>query len=58
VATRREQETVKMSGDNDLPDEAALTEDSAIPDIGAVRRTYPIETRIDAEQVRLLLAAF
>ncbi|MEQ8378590.1 HAMP domain-containing sensor histidine kinase [Parvibaculum sp.] len=31
-------------------------EEEVIPPLGAMRRTYPIETRIDAEQVNLLMS--
>lgn len=56
VAPRPEHEAVNRPNEADLPEPAAPAEEDAIPELGAVRRTYPIETRIDAEQVRLLFS--
>ncbi|MEQ9151327.1 MAG: hypothetical protein RLO06_07520, partial [Parvibaculum sp.] len=41
--------------DNPAEDVPAA-EEEVIPPLGAMRRTYPIETRIDAEQVKLLMS--
>ncbi len=38
------------------PERAPAAEDADLPPIGAMRRSHPIETRIDAEQVKLLMS--
>lgn len=53
---RPEHETVNRPSETDNSETAVPGEEIAIPGLGAVRRTLPIETRIDAEQVRLLLS--
>lgn len=37
-------------------EETPAEEEGVFPPLGAMRRTYPIETRIDAEQVKLLMS--
>lgn len=56
MASRPEHDTVTEPSTADTPAATASAGDNAIPDLGSMRRQWPIETRIDAEHVRLLFS--